>query len=119
MEGESLALFEALHAMEQSGLTHVIIETDFKSVVDAFRYSRGGSSEFIFIISQIKNILCCNPTFEVKFIKRQANMVAHTLVRAAIAWSRRCTFESLPPYIIGWGRECVPFLHLTTYYWLF
>jgi ribonuclease HI len=100
VEGESLALLEALHAMEQRGLTHVVIETDSKSVVNALRHSRSGSSEFIFIISQIKNILCRNPNFEVKFIKRQANMVAHTLARAAIAWSRRCTFESPPPCIL-------------------
>jgi hypothetical protein len=46
---------------------------------------RGGISEFSFLISQINNILFCNPNFEVKFIKRQTNMVAHTLARAAIA----------------------------------
>jgi hypothetical protein len=43
--------------------------------------------------------LCSNPNFVVKFIKRQANMVAHTLARAAISWSSCCTFELLPPCI--------------------
>jgi ribonuclease HI len=80
VEGESLALLKALHAMEQKGLTHVIMETDSKSVVDAICNVRGGS-----FLSQINNILLCNPNFKVKFIKRQANMVAHTLARAAIA----------------------------------
>jgi hypothetical protein len=65
-------------------------------VVDAIHHFRGGSSEFSFIISNINNSLSCNPNFMVKFIKRQANMVAHTLARAAIFWSRRCTFETLP-----------------------
>jgi hypothetical protein len=63
-----------------------------KSVVGAIHYFRGGSFEFGFLIYQSKNILFCNPNFEVKFIKWQANMVAHTLARAAIAWSRRCTY---------------------------
>jgi hypothetical protein len=32
----------------------------------------------------------------VKFIKRQTNIVVHTLARAAIRWVSRCTFETLP-----------------------
>jgi ribonuclease HI len=100
LEGESLALLEALRVLEQRGITHVIIESDSKSVVDAICHLRGDYSEFSFIISQINNILRCNPNFEVKFVKRQANMVAHTLARAVISWSRRCTFDSLPPCIL-------------------
>jgi ribonuclease HI len=95
MEGESIALLEALHAMEQQGLTHVIIESDSKSVVDAISHLRGGNSEFSIFISHINNVLSCNPNFVVKFIKRQANIVAHTLARATIYWSNRCTFETL------------------------
>jgi ribonuclease HI len=82
--------------MEQHGITHVIVESDSKSVVDAIKHVSGGSSEFSFLISQINNILSCNPNFVVKFIKRQANMVAHTLARAAISQPRRCTFDILP-----------------------
>jgi ribonuclease HI len=92
VKGESLALFEVLHVMEQRGLNYVIMETDSKSVVDAIYHFRDGSLEFSFLISQINTFLSCNPNFEVKFIKWQANMVAHTLARAAIAWSRRCTY---------------------------
>jgi hypothetical protein len=64
--------------------------------VDAIHQFRGGVSEFSFIVSNIINILSCNQNFMVKFVKRQANMVAHTLARAAISWSRRCTFEMVP-----------------------
>jgi hypothetical protein len=45
---------------------------------------RSGTSEFSAIICNVKNILSSHPNFVVKFIKRQANMVAHTLARAAI-----------------------------------
>jgi ribonuclease HI len=89
IEGESIAVLEALHTMEQCGFTHVIIETDSKNVVDAIYHVRSGESEFSFLVSQINNILLRNPNFVVKFVKRQANM-------AAISWPRRCTFESLP-----------------------
>jgi ribonuclease HI len=90
-----------LHAFEEQGITHVIVESDSKSVVDAIHHLRGGSSEFSFLISQIDNILSCNPNFVVKFIKRQANMVAHTLARATISQPRRCTFDMLPHCILS------------------
>jgi ribonuclease HI len=96
MEGESIALIKAVHAMEQQGISRVIFESDSKSVVDAISHLRGGSSEFSILISLINNLLSCNPNFVVKFIKRQANMVAHTLARAAISWSCCRTFETLP-----------------------
>jgi ribonuclease HI len=96
VEGESIALLEALKVIHERGYSHVIFETDSKSVVDAIHYSRGGCSEFNFLVSNIINILSCNQNFLVKFVKRQANMVAHYLARAAISWSRRCTFETLP-----------------------
>jgi ribonuclease HI len=99
IEGEALALLHALKEMEQRGLTQVIFETDSKSVVDAIQHIRGGNSEFSAIICNINNVLLRNPNFVVKFIKRQANMVAHTLARAAISWSRRYIVDSLPPCI--------------------
>ncbi|GAU27275.1 hypothetical protein TSUD_125560 [Trifolium subterraneum] len=95
-EGEAAAVLDAMKAVENQGVTHVIFETDSKSVVDAIYNFHGGSSEFSSIICNIKNALLSNPNFVVKFIKRQANMVAHTLARAAISWSNRCTFDLLP-----------------------
>jgi ribonuclease HI len=96
IEGEAFALFEALKAMQQQGLSQVIFETDSKSVVDAIHNIHGGASEFSSIICSINRILLSNPNFVVKFIKRQANMVAHTLAKAASSWARCCTFETLP-----------------------
>ncbi|KAK2377645.1 hypothetical protein QL285_078296 [Trifolium repens] len=79
VEGESYALLEAMKAMEQQGITKVIFETDSKSVVDAIHNLHGGNSEFSSLIGNIKSILLSNQNFVVKFIKRHANMVAHTL----------------------------------------
>jgi hypothetical protein len=65
-------------------------------VADAIHNLCGGNSEFSLLISNIKNVMSQNPNFVVKFIKRQANMVAHTIARAAISWPSRYIFESLP-----------------------
>jgi hypothetical protein len=71
--------------MEQRGISHVIFETDSKSVVDAIRHFRGGNSKFSLFIYSINNFLLCNPNFKIEFIKRQANIVVHSLARAAIS----------------------------------
>jgi ribonuclease HI len=96
VEGESIAILEAMKVITQKGISNVIFETDSKSTVDAIHALRGGNSEFCSFICHIQNVLSCNQNFLVKFIKRQANMVAHTLARAAIAWASRCIFETLP-----------------------
>jgi ribonuclease HI len=96
VEGESIALLEALKVVRQRDYSHVVFESDSKSVVDAIHHFRGGNSEFSLLVTNIINFLACNQNFMVKFVRRQANMVAHTLARAAISWSRRCTFETLP-----------------------
>ncbi|PNX94323.1 cytochrome p450 [Trifolium pratense] len=90
LEGESIALLEALKTLTHRGISHVIFETDSKSVVDSIDHLYGGSSEFSSLICRINNILLCNQNFMVKFIRRQANNVAHTLAKAVLSWSRRC-----------------------------
>jgi ribonuclease HI len=99
IEGEAIALLEAMKAMEQRRISNVIFETDAKSVVDAVQHFHGGNSEFSLLVSHISNYLVCGQNFVVKFIKRQANMVAHSLARAAISRASRCTFETLPTCI--------------------
>ncbi|MCI23364.1 cytochrome P450, partial [Trifolium medium] len=46
IEGEAIALLEAMREVEHRGITHVVFETDSKSVVDAIHNLRAGSSEF-------------------------------------------------------------------------
>jgi hypothetical protein len=44
-------------------------------------------------------MLSLNVGFEVKPIRGQANIIAHTKARAAISWSRRHIFDSVLPCI--------------------
>jgi ribonuclease HI len=96
IEGESIALLHALNELVQQGVSHAIFETDSKSLVDAIQHIHVGVSDFSLIVRQINNVLSLNPNFMVRFVKRQANIVAHTLARAAISWPRRCNLDSLP-----------------------
>jgi ribonuclease HI len=96
MEGEALALIEAMEEMILRGQTFVTFESDSKLVVDAISSTQNGISEFSILISHIQSLLRLHNYFEVKYIKRQANMVAHTLARAAYSMSRRSIFDSIP-----------------------
>jgi ribonuclease HI len=96
MEGEALALIDAMEEMIQRGHTFVTFESDSKIVVDAIYSSQHGLSDFHILISHIKSLLTLHNYFEVKYVKRQANMVAHSLDRAAYSMSRGCIFDSIP-----------------------
>jgi ribonuclease HI len=96
LEGEAMALKEAMEEMIHRGLSHVIFESDSKVVVDAIASRQVGVSEFSIVISHIQSLLLTNSYFEVKFVKRQANKVAHSLARAAYSMSSRCIFDSIP-----------------------
>jgi ribonuclease HI len=96
MEGEALALIDAMEEMIQRGHTSVTFESDSKIVVDAISSSQHGLSEFHILISHIQSLLSLHNYFEVKYVKRQANIVAHTLARAAYSMSHRCIFDSIP-----------------------
>jgi ribonuclease HI len=99
IEGEAIALLEALQHLEQRGISHVVIETDSRNLVDAIHHLHDGVSEFSLIVRIIKDVLLANPNFLVRFVKRQANLAAHTLARAACSWPSRCTFDSIPSCI--------------------
>jgi hypothetical protein len=99
IEGEAISLFEAMKAMEQRRISHVIFEMDSKSVVDTIQYLCGGNYRFSLLVYHINNLLFVSPNFVIKFIMRQTNIVVHTLARTTFFWSIRCTFETLPIYI--------------------
>ncbi|KAK2451729.1 hypothetical protein QL285_010759 [Trifolium repens] len=104
-EGEAKALLEAMREAISRGWSNIVFESDTKVVVDAVHTSHHGNSELSSIISSIKSLLHCHSNFEVKFTKRQANMAALKLARAACSWSSRTFFNNIPrcivPFIIN------------------
>ncbi|XP_045809903.1 uncharacterized protein LOC123904263 [Trifolium pratense] len=96
IEAEALALLDAMQSVILMNVEHIVFESDSEIVVDGVHTRYGGNSEFSMLISSIKSLLTLHSNFEVKFIKRQANSVAHLLAKAANSWPRRCGFYSLP-----------------------
>lgn len=62
-------------------------EVDAKVVSDAIKDNRLDISEFGSIIRASHQILQQEPMFLVKFIRRQANVVAHELAREALSYA--------------------------------
>jgi hypothetical protein len=65
-------------------------------VVDAISSRQAGVSEFSILISHIQSLLRMNNYFEIKYVKRQANMAAHSLARAAYSIYSCRIFYSIP-----------------------
>jgi len=58
-----------------------------------------GLSECNVYVNSTQSILALNRTFEVKFIRRQANVIAHSLARAAIYYASHQVYAYVPPFI--------------------
>ncbi|XP_058742172.1 uncharacterized protein LOC131614627 [Vicia villosa] len=99
LEAEALALKEVILSAIDLHLVNVIFECDSQVTTQAIRSDFNGFSEFSSIISAIRSLLFYFPNFEVKFVKRQANSVAHALAKAADSWTKRSFFNMSPPCI--------------------
>jgi ribonuclease HI len=81
------------------GFERVQFESDSQVLVEAIRTKRRGNSEFFSIANDIILVMLSCENFEVKFIRRQVNSVAHTLARAANSWTSFHRFEIIPSCI--------------------
>ena len=102
LEGEAVALLEALHFADANRWDRVVFESDSSTLVQALSSPCQGDSEFYAIVSSIIYQLSLHSNFEVKFVRRQANMVAHSLARAACSWASHRIFDSYPSCIEHW-----------------
>jgi len=82
LEGETIALLDAIHFADVKRLNQVVFESDLATLVQALSFPSHDDSEFYDIVSSIIYQLSLHFNFEVKFVRRQMNMVAHTLARA-------------------------------------
>ncbi|GAU49778.1 hypothetical protein TSUD_141680 [Trifolium subterraneum] len=96
VEGEAWTLLLAMEEARHSGLDRVQFESDSKVLIEAIHMKRRGNSEFLSIVYDILSIMSSFLNFEVKFVRRQASSVAHTLARAANSWSSFHRFEIIP-----------------------
>jgi ribonuclease HI len=99
LEGEAVALLEAIHFANVNRWDRVVFESDSSTLVQALSSPGHGDSEFSAIVSSIIYQLSLHSNFEVKFVRRQANMVAHSLARVACSWVSHRIFDSYPSCI--------------------
>ena len=90
--GGAVALLEAIHFADVNIWNRVVFESDSSTLVQALSSPSHGDSEFYAIVSSIIYQLSLHSNFEVKFVRRQANMVALTLARAACSWASHRIF---------------------------
>jgi ribonuclease HI len=88
-----------MNEAKHRGLERVQFESDSQVLVEAIRTKRQSNSEFLSIVNDILLLMLSCANFEVKFVMRQMNSVAHTLARAANSWTSFHRFEIIPSYI--------------------
>uniref|UniRef100_A0A0R0EGB1 RNase H type-1 domain-containing protein n=1 Tax=Glycine max TaxID=3847 RepID=A0A0R0EGB1_SOYBN len=80
IQGEALGFLHALFGALQLGLPSVIFELDCKLVVD-------------WVLTGIDDVS------KVKFVRRQANVMAHVLARAFVGYASFTLFNSMSSFI--------------------
>lgn len=96
LEGEASGLWQALQWVQSLDFHNVIFELDCKCVVDSFNYRIVDISKFGSIIHECSKLLSSFPNFRVKFIRKQANRVAHSLAKVALSKSNPAFIMMFP-----------------------
>ncbi|GAU33253.1 hypothetical protein TSUD_333760 [Trifolium subterraneum] len=96
VEGEAWALLSAMEEARYRGLDRVQFQSDSKVLIEVIHMKRRGNSEFLSIVHDILNLMSSFINFEVKIVRRQANLVAHTLARVTNSWANFHRFENIP-----------------------
>ena len=78
------------------GKANVVFECDAKVVVDAIHAATVDLSEFSTVIAKCKSLLLQGRNYSVQFVRRQANVIAHSLAIASRLHAGFCVFDSPP-----------------------
>ena len=99
-EVKAHALREALHWIIQLQLGNIIVETDCKSVVDAFHSHKADLSEFGCLIADCMRLASFVENLTLSFAKRQAKSMAHALARAAQFHASPSSWLTTPTFLM-------------------
>ncbi|XP_045810169.1 uncharacterized protein LOC123904565 [Trifolium pratense] len=98
--GEAIGLLHALKWVEEMQLHNTDFEMDYKKIVDSLYGKRTYLSDLGSIFNDCRTILASNlVNFDVKFIRRQANEVAHRLAGATTSLTSFHNFITIPTCI--------------------
>jgi hypothetical protein len=112
MKSKAIAILEAMKRATTKRLH--IFEIYSQTVKNSIRHMHSCVLEFSCIVCKIRRMLSLCNNFEVKSIKRQANMISHTLTRASVCWPNCYTFE-LTPFVLNncFIMKCYDFMFVT------
>ncbi len=98
--GEAIRLLKAMEWVRDLHLWNMDFEVDSKTVVDNIYGKQIGVSDFSAVIMHCVHLLCTDlMNSHVKFIRRQANEVAHSLAQAALSEASFRTYSHIPTCI--------------------
>jgi len=98
--GEAIELLKAMEWVRDLHLWNMDFEVDSKTVVDNIYGKQTDVSDLSVIITHCVNLLCTDlMNSHVKFIKRQANEVAHSLAKAALSDTSFRIYSHIPTCI--------------------
>jgi hypothetical protein len=98
--GEAFGLLRALKWTDELQLHNTDFEIDCKRVVDSLYSKRTYNSDLGAILNDCRTMLATNfVNSDVKFIRRQANEVAHKLARVALSLASFHIFSDIPTCI--------------------
>jgi len=93
-------MLSALQWARDLQLVNMNFETDSKTVVDNIYGKMQSVSDYSAIINGCRRLIACDlPNFDVKFIKREANKVDHSLARDAPCYASFRIFIRIPSCI--------------------
>lgn len=98
-EAESMGFRQALLWLVELELTSVSIELDCLLVVNGVKDSLQTNFEFGAIVSHCRCLLSCYQSFQVRYVRRKANLAAHTLVRVSRFHASSKIFDFIPTCI--------------------
>ena len=82
-DAEALACQEALEFAMEAGFSSLIIEGDNSNVMRAISSTETNNSFFGHIVDDIRHLILCRQSIGFSCVKREGDMVAHSLTRFA------------------------------------
>ncbi|GAU43282.1 hypothetical protein TSUD_36320 [Trifolium subterraneum] len=100
-ECEATAMKHALALALSNGFERVLFESDCQQVVNALRNDYLYANELGTLLSTCSSLLISNVNYNVAYVRRQTNRVAHNLVRASLFQSNSNVHHYFPPSCIS------------------
>ncbi|XP_074352647.1 uncharacterized protein LOC141691791 [Apium graveolens] len=98
---EAMAFREALSWVKERRATNIVFQLDSQLVVNAMKLKSKVNSYFGDIIEECSSIIKDLRSYSIRFVRRSANIAAHTIAREASSVSDCVEWTSVPHFLSG------------------